>query len=89
MNLALWLLAMFALGILAMGLCYLFLIACEKIKIEGEIHWFPPSRDGSHHRRFAFSAGRGSRTPRGAPRPHPVRGLNRSTMTLIDERVTL
>jgi VIT1/CCC1 family predicted Fe2+/Mn2+ transporter len=31
MNLALWLLAMFALGILAMGLCYLFLIACEKI----------------------------------------------------------
>ena len=31
MNLAFWLLAMFALGILAMGLCYLILIACEKI----------------------------------------------------------
>jgi hypothetical protein len=31
MNLAFWLLALFALGILAMGLCYLFLIACEKI----------------------------------------------------------
>jgi hypothetical protein len=31
MNLIVWLIAMLALGILAMGLCYLFLIACEKI----------------------------------------------------------
>jgi hypothetical protein len=30
-NLALGLLSMLALGILAMGLCYLFLKACEKI----------------------------------------------------------
>ncbi len=31
MNLAIGLLSMFALGILAMGLCYLFLKGCEKI----------------------------------------------------------
>jgi VIT1/CCC1 family predicted Fe2+/Mn2+ transporter len=31
MNLAIGLIAMFALGILAMGLCYLFLKGCEKI----------------------------------------------------------
>ena len=30
-NLALWLPAMFALGFLAMGLCYAFLKACERI----------------------------------------------------------
>jgi VIT1/CCC1 family predicted Fe2+/Mn2+ transporter len=31
MNLFIWIPAMVALGILAMGLCYLFLKACEKI----------------------------------------------------------
>ena len=31
MNLAIWLLAMFLLGIGSMGLCYLFMEACEKI----------------------------------------------------------
>jgi hypothetical protein len=31
MNLAVWLPAMFLLGIVAMGLCYLFVKACEKI----------------------------------------------------------
>jgi hypothetical protein len=31
MNLEFWLPAMFLLGIAAMGLCYLFMIACEKI----------------------------------------------------------
>ncbi len=31
MNLAFWLPAMFALGLVAMGLCYLFMDACEKI----------------------------------------------------------
>ncbi len=31
MNLAFWLPAMFALGFVGLGLCYLFLIACEKI----------------------------------------------------------
>ena len=31
MNLAFWLPAMFLLGIVALGLCYLFLEACEKI----------------------------------------------------------
>jgi hypothetical protein len=31
MNLAVWLPAMFVLGVVAMGLCYLFLKACEKI----------------------------------------------------------
>ena len=31
MNLVLWLVAMIALGIASMALCYLFLKACEKI----------------------------------------------------------
>jgi hypothetical protein len=31
MDLTIWLPAMFALGIVAMGLCYAFLIACENI----------------------------------------------------------
>ena len=31
MSLSLWLLSMFCLGIVSMGLCYLFMIACEKI----------------------------------------------------------
>jgi hypothetical protein len=31
MNLAIWLPAMFALGLVSMGLCLLFLYACEKI----------------------------------------------------------
>jgi len=31
MSLSLWLLFMFFLGIVSMGLCYLFMIACEKI----------------------------------------------------------
>jgi hypothetical protein len=31
MNLAFWLPSMFLLGLVAMGLCYLFLKACEKI----------------------------------------------------------
>lgn len=31
MNLYLWLPSMFLLGIVAMGICYLFLLACEKI----------------------------------------------------------
>jgi hypothetical protein len=31
MNLAFWLPAMFVLGLVGLGLCYLFLIACEKI----------------------------------------------------------
>jgi VIT1/CCC1 family predicted Fe2+/Mn2+ transporter len=31
MNLFIWLVAMFLLGLVAMGLCYLFLIGCEKI----------------------------------------------------------
>lgn len=31
MNLAIWLPAMFFLGIAAMTLCYLFIVACEKI----------------------------------------------------------
>ena len=31
MNLGIWLPAMFALGLVAMGLCYAFLIGCEKI----------------------------------------------------------
>ena len=31
MSLALWLVAMFFLGLISMGLCYLFLVACEKI----------------------------------------------------------
>jgi VIT1/CCC1 family predicted Fe2+/Mn2+ transporter len=31
MNLFHWLVAMFLLGLVAMGLCYLFLIGCEKI----------------------------------------------------------
>lgn len=31
MNLYLWLPAMFLLGIFAMALCYLFLLACDKI----------------------------------------------------------
>jgi hypothetical protein len=31
MNLAIWLLVMFFLGLLSMGLCFLFLKACEKI----------------------------------------------------------
>ncbi len=31
MNLFAWLVAMFLLGLVAMGLCYLFLKACEKI----------------------------------------------------------
>jgi len=31
MNLAIWMPAMFLLGLLAMGLCCLFLKACEKI----------------------------------------------------------
>jgi hypothetical protein len=31
MNLAIWLPAMFFLGIAAMALCYLFITACEKI----------------------------------------------------------
>ena len=31
MNLAFWLPAMFLLGVAALGLCYLFLIGCEKI----------------------------------------------------------
>lgn len=31
MNLTIWLPAMFALGLVSMGLCLLFLYACEKI----------------------------------------------------------
>jgi hypothetical protein len=31
MNLAIWLTATFALGLAGLGLCYAFLIACEKI----------------------------------------------------------
>jgi len=31
MNLAVWLPAMFALGLVVMGLCYAFLLGCEKI----------------------------------------------------------
>ncbi len=31
MNLEIWLPAMFLLGLVAMGLCYAFLLACEKI----------------------------------------------------------
>jgi len=31
MNLFIWLPAMFLLGLVLMGLCYLFLIGCEKI----------------------------------------------------------
>ena len=31
MSVAVWLLLLFILGIVAMGLCYLFLEACEKI----------------------------------------------------------
>jgi hypothetical protein len=31
MNLYIWLPAMFLLGLLALGICYLFLEACEKI----------------------------------------------------------
>ncbi len=31
MNLAIWLPGMFILGLAGMGLCYAFLIACEKI----------------------------------------------------------
>jgi len=31
MNLAIWLPAMFALGLVSMGLCLLFLYGCEKI----------------------------------------------------------
>ncbi len=31
MDLTIWLPAMFALGIVSMGLCYAFLIACENI----------------------------------------------------------
>jgi hypothetical protein len=31
MNLAIWLPAMFALGLLGLGLCCAFLVACEKI----------------------------------------------------------
>jgi hypothetical protein len=31
MNLAIWLPAMFLLGLAAMGLCYAFLLGCEKI----------------------------------------------------------
>jgi hypothetical protein len=31
MNLAIWLPAMFVLGLVGMGLCYLFMDACEKI----------------------------------------------------------
>jgi len=31
MNLGMWFLALFLLGLLAMGLCYLFMKACEKI----------------------------------------------------------
>ena len=31
MNLALWLPAMFVLGLVSMGLCYAFIDACEKI----------------------------------------------------------
>jgi len=31
MNLEIWLSAMFLLGLIAMGLCYAFLIGCEKI----------------------------------------------------------
>jgi hypothetical protein len=31
MNLAIWLPAMFILGIVFMGLCYLFMHACEKL----------------------------------------------------------
>ena len=31
MNLAIWLPAMFVLGLVGMGLCYLFMNACEKI----------------------------------------------------------
>jgi len=30
-NLAIWLAAMFVLGLVSMGLCFLFLKACEKI----------------------------------------------------------
>jgi hypothetical protein len=31
MNLVVWFLAMFLLGLVAMGLCYLFMGACERI----------------------------------------------------------
>ncbi len=31
MDLGLWLAAMFLLGMVSMGLCYAFLVACEKI----------------------------------------------------------
>ncbi len=31
MNLEIWMIAMFLLGIVSMGLCFLFLKACEKI----------------------------------------------------------
>ncbi len=31
MNLAIWLPAMFVLGVFGMGLCYLFMEACDKI----------------------------------------------------------
>ena len=31
MNIELWLLAMFVLGVLAMGLIFVFLVGCEKI----------------------------------------------------------
>jgi len=31
MSIAVWLLLLFVLGLVAMGLCYLFLEACEKI----------------------------------------------------------
>jgi hypothetical protein len=31
MSLAIWLIAMFLLGLAAMGLCYLFMEACDKI----------------------------------------------------------
>ena len=31
MSIAIWLVSLFILGIVAMGLCYLFLEACEKI----------------------------------------------------------
>ena len=31
MSIAIWLLSLFVLGIVAMGLCYLFMEACDKI----------------------------------------------------------
>ncbi len=31
MNLSIWIPAMFILGLVGMGLCYLFMLACEKI----------------------------------------------------------